>query len=37
MTVDSTWVAGRAAGQKVVWRKPVTKKAGGIRGLLGLR
>ena len=37
MTVDETWGAGRADGQQVVWRRPVTKKGRGIRGLLGLK
>jgi hypothetical protein len=36
MRMTDAWQAGRAAGQQVVWRRPVEKKGRGIRGLLGL-
>jgi len=35
MRMTEAWRAGRSAGQKVVWRKPVSSKKRGIRGLLG--
>ena len=34
MRMTEAWEAGRSAGQKVVWRKPVASKRTGIRGLL---
>ena len=35
MNVDGAWHAGRAQGQKIVLRRPISKKGRGIRGLLG--
>ena len=35
MQMTDAWRAGRAAGQKVVWHRPIEKKRRGIRGLLG--
>ncbi len=35
MHMTDAWRAGRAAGQQVVWRRPVEKKGTGIRALLG--
>ncbi len=36
MQTNGAWAAGRAAGQKVIWRKPLESAGRGIRGLLGL-